>query len=77
MVDAVAHHLDAEPARGTLAPLLALATQVAAAIEAGDNAQRALLKLDAGLLAAASLVAENLGERFGPQYEQIAAGTDA
>jgi putative nucleotidyltransferase with HDIG domain len=74
VVDAVAHHLDTEPAPATLAPVLALATQVAASIEAGDNAQRALHRLDTSLVAAASLVAENLDERFGPQYEQIAAG---
>lgn len=77
VVDAVAHHLDAQPAPGTLAPVLALATQVAASIEAGDNAQRALHKLDLSLVKAASLVAENLDERFGPQYEQIAAGGEA
>ncbi|MEO6281043.1 HDOD domain-containing protein [Roseateles sp.] len=77
VVDAVAHHLDTEPAPATLAPVLALATQVAASIEAGDNAQRALHKLDTSLVAAASLVAENLDERFGPQYELIAAGGEA
>jgi len=77
VTEAVAHHLDANPAPGTLAPVLALATQVAASIEAGDNAQRALHKLDASLVAAASLVVENLDERFGPQYEQIAAGDEA
>lgn len=77
VVDAVARHLDAGPAPGTLAPVLALATQVAASIEAGDKVDSALMKLDASLLAAASLVAENLGERFGPQYEQIAAGGEA
>lgn len=77
VVDAVAHHLDGQPAPGTLAPVLALATQVAAFIEAGDNAQRALHKLDVGLVTAASLVADSLGERFGAQYEQIAAGGDA
>lgn len=77
VVDAVAHHLDTQPAPGTLAPVLALATQVAASIEAGDNAQRALHKLDEGLVTAASLVADKLGERFGAQYEQIAAGGDA
>lgn len=77
VVDAVAHHLDADVARGTLAPVLALATQVAASIEAGDNAERALHKLDAGLVAAASLVADRLDERFGAQYAQIAAGGDA
>jgi len=77
VVEAVARHLDADPAPGTLAPVLALATQVAASIEAGDNAQRALHKLDLSLVTAASLVAENLDERFGPQYEQIAAGGEA
>lgn len=77
VVDAVAHHLDADIAPGTLAPVLALATQVAASIEAGDNAQRALHKLDMSLVTAASLVAEKLGERFGAQYEQIAAGGEA
>lgn len=77
VVEAVARHLDANPAPGTLAPVLTLATQVAASIEAGDNAQRALHKLDTSLVAAASLVAENLDERFGTQYEQIAAGGDA
>lgn len=77
VVDAVAHHLAASPAPSTLAPVLALATQVAASIEAGDNAQRALHKLDLSLVTAASLVAENLDERFGPQYEQIAAGSEA
>lgn len=77
VVDAVAHHLDADVAPGTLAPVLALATQVAASIEAGDNAERALHKLDAGLVAAASLVADRLDERFGAQYAQIAAGGDA
>lgn len=77
VVGAVAHHLDADIAAGTLAPVLALATQVAASIEAGDNAQRALHKLDVGLVTAASLVAESLDERFGSQYEQIAAGGEA
>ena len=48
-----------------------------ASIEAGDNAQRALHKLDTGLVAAASLMADNLDERFGAQYEQIAAGGEA
>ncbi len=77
IVDAVAHHLDSDIAPGTLAPVLALATQVAASIEAGDNAQRALHKLDVSLVTAASLVAEKLDERFGPQYEQLAAGGEA
>lgn len=77
LIDAVAHHLDADPAPGTLAPVLALATQVAASIEAGDKVDSALQKLDASLVAAASLVAENLGERFGAQYEQIAAGGES
>lgn len=76
VVEAVARHLDAAPPPGTLAPVLALGTEVAASIEAGDKAERALQKLDASLVAAASLVAENLGERFGPQYEQIAAGSE-
>lgn len=76
VVDAVAHHLDADVASGTLAPVLALAAQVAASIEAGDNARRALDNLDASLVAAASLVAENLDERFGVQYEQIAGGDE-
>ncbi|MCE4553516.1 HDOD domain-containing protein [Roseateles cellulosilyticus] len=76
VIDAVARHLEADPAAGTLAPVLALATQVAASIEGGDKAELALQKLDASLVAAASLVADNLGERFGPQYEQIAAGSE-
>jgi len=77
ILDAVAHHLDSDVAPGTLAPVLALATQVAASIEAGDNAQRALHKLDVSLVMAASLVAERLDEGFGPQYEQLAAGGEA
>lgn len=80
IVEAVAHHLDADlsdvsPDR--LAPLLALGAEVAASIEAGMPADRALQMLDASLLAAASLVADTLAERFGPQYDQIAAGGDA
>lgn len=77
VVDAVAHHLDPGGTGGPLAPLLGLATQLAASIEAGDSARIAVHKLDAGWVAAASLLADRLDEELAAQYEQIAAGGEA
>ena len=75
IVHAVALQLDAAWApRGSLAAVLALATQVCASIDVHDSAAQALSKLDAGLLAAASLAGALNGGAFSASYHQIAGG---
>ncbi|MBZ8141343.1 signal transduction protein [Rubrivivax gelatinosus] len=73
VVDAVALHLQPQEAPDSLAPLVALATQVAACVEGGDSAETAVDKLDPVLLTMA-LGSPRPPDTFAASYRQIVAG---